>query len=111
MRHIALMSGLILAAFTAAPQNAAAQNHYMTARELLQLCHSSFNTDYGYCAGYVTGVADTLLGGGTACHKISVKSQQLRDIAVRHMEKYPDSLDRPARNTVTEALAAAFPCR
>lgn len=110
MKRLFLISGFALAALFAAPENAAAQNHYMTARELLHLCNSNFNTDYGYCAGYVTGIADELLDGGRACHRVTVRSQQLRDITLRYMEKHPESLDRPARSVTAAALAANFPC-
>ncbi|TNE31655.1 MAG: hypothetical protein EP349_03735 [Alphaproteobacteria bacterium] len=111
MTRILLISGLAFAAFFSVPVHAKAQGYYLTAQELLQMCSSSFNTDYGYCAGYVTGVADELLGSASACHKVSVKSQQLRDITVRYIEKHPESLDQPARSVTATALAAAFPCR
>ena len=111
MKRLLLISGFALAACLYLPQQAKAQGYYLTAQELLQMCGSSFNTDYGYCAGYVTGVADELLGSASACHKTSVKSQQLRDITVRYIEKHPESLTRPARSVTAEALAAAFPCR
>lgn len=111
MKHTLPLSVLALVALFLLPQKADAQGYYMTARELLQFCNSKFNSDYGYCAGYVTGIADELLGGGKACHKVTVKSQQLRDITLRHIEKHPENLDRPARNIVQNALTAAFPCR
>jgi len=111
MKHILLISGFALAALCAAPESVKAQSYYLTGKELLQMCGSNFNTDYGYCAGYVTGVADELLGGNIACHRVTVKSQQLRDITVRYMEKHPESLKQPARRVTAAALAAAFPCR
>ena len=111
MKRLLLISGFVLAASFSAPEKAQAESYYLTAQELLQMCGSSFNTDYGYCAGYVTGVADELLGSAASCHKVSVKSQQLRDITVRYMEKHPESLNRPARSVTAAALAGAFPCR
>lgn len=111
MKRFLLISGFTLAAFFSTAEHAKAQSYYLTAQELLQMCNSNFNTDYGYCAGYVTGVADELLGSASACHKVSVKSQQLRDITVRYIDKHPESLNRPARSVTAAALAAAFPCR
>src|SRR5690606_41109156 len=41
----------------------AANSEGLTGTELLALCNSTYDTDYGFCAGYITGIANALLAG------------------------------------------------
>lgn len=83
--------------------------------ELFSACTSHYDTDYGYCAGYVTAVADVLLQqplyGFGACNHAPVKSQQLVDLVTLFLEDNPELQSRPAKLVVAMALARAFPCQ
>lgn len=83
--------------------------------ELARMCRSTHDTDYGYCAGYVTAIAHMMrdnisLSGYRACRHDSVRSQQYIDIFNTYLELYPDSMPREAAVVVAAALARAFPC-
>ena len=87
---------------------------YLTGAELKTQCSSKFDTDYGMCAGFVTAVADVLLTQQVdnirACHKSTIRTQQLMGIVTTYINKHPDSAHAPARTVVAQALARAFPC-
>jgi len=105
--------GLAMGLFCATPSAAAAKT-YMTGQELRKMCSSRFNTDYGMCAGFVTGVADVLLqqkvDGIKACHMTSVKTQQLMTLVTKYIDRHPDMLSKSARYAVAKALENSFFC-
>lgn len=86
-----------------------------SAAELAELCISKYDTDYGYCAGYVSAVAGLLLkqsvGGYSACSFERVKSQQFVDIFKTYADIFPDHMKLDADVAVAAALARAFPCK
>lgn len=87
----------------------------LSGSELHRMCSSAYDTDYGFCAGYVSAVAHVLLddsvGGYRACNHAQVKSQQYVDTFVLFAGKFPDQLDADAGVAVAAALARAFPCQ
>lgn len=107
---------LTLASFTAI-QDVKAQGmaFYDTAAVLEQFCVSRYDTDYGYCAGYITSVADIMLQyelyGYSACFSSAIKSQQLIDNVIAYIQKHPEEVPRPAKEVVARALATSFPCQ
>lgn len=99
------------------PVSAHAQNdgRRMTAAELAVMCSSKSDLDYGYCAGYVTSVADGMIaagsiGGYSACNHAHVKSQQYIDVFSAYAEMFPEKLSGDAETVVAAAVARAFPC-
>ncbi len=105
----------IMAAFLWLPAQAQAANSAgITAQELLKMCNSTYDTDYGFCAGYVSALANALLSGPvsgeSACNHSPVRSQQLIDIFRTYAELYPEQMPGPAAKTVAAAIARAFPC-
>ena len=106
-------AGLVISFFCAAPSAASAKT-YMTGQELRTMCSSKFNTDYGMCAGFVTGIADVLLqqkvDGIKACHMTTVKTQQLMTLVTKYIDKHPEMLSEPARYAVAKALENSFFC-
>lgn len=83
--------------------------------ELSRMCRSAHDTDYGYCAGYITAIAHMMrnnitLSGYRACRHDNVRSQQYIDIFNTYLELYPDAMPREAAVVVAAALARAFPC-
>jgi hypothetical protein len=92
----------------------AADTSRLTAHQLNEMCRSESNLDYGYCAGYVTAVADELLYGSVgeyrACNHAAVRSQQYVDIFKNYVASYPEALGKPADLAAAAAFARAFPC-
>jgi len=87
---------------------------YGTGHDLLRSCTSTYDTDYGYCAGFVTGIADVMLVGAVdghrACNHAPVRSQQFIDITTMYMEHNKDIMNDSARSIVASALERSFPC-
>lgn len=78
------LPALLLLAALLLPTPVAA-NDRLSAAELMQMCSSTHDVDYGYCAGYITAIADQMLSTGTAggeraCNHAGVRSQQYVDV-------------------------------
>ena len=94
----------------------AAANDRLSAAELMQMCSSTHDVDYGYCAGYITAIADQMLSTGTAggeraCNHAGIRSQQYVDVFRSFAEVFPERLKDQAERTVAASFARAFPCR
>ncbi len=94
----------------------AAANDRLSAAELMQMCSSTHDVDYGYCAGYITAIADQMLSTGTAggeraCNHAGIRSQQYVDVFRSFAEVFPERLRDQAERTVAASFARAFPCR
>lgn len=89
-------------------------NAFFSGRELHNFCISPYATDYGLCAGYVTGVADLMMEHRiyhfSACNFQVVRAEQLTQIVREFLDNNKDRLDMNARLLVAEALSQAFPC-
>lgn len=100
---------------TAVPFQAARAEVTLSGHDLLKLCHSTSDLDYGQCAGFVTGVAQAMaagasVGGYAACHHENVRSQQLVDIYTAYAELFPEKLNDNAATVMAAALQRAFAC-
>lgn len=104
---------LFLGMMMAAPAFAEAPR--FTGAQLEEMCRSESNLDYGYCAGYVTAVADELIAGSIgpyrACNHDAVKSQQYVDIFRNYVASFPESRAMSADEAAAAAFARAFPCQ
>ncbi|MDP2205542.1 MAG: Rap1a/Tai family immunity protein [Alphaproteobacteria bacterium] len=93
---------------------AAVNSDGMTGHELLVMCNSRYDTDYGFCAGYVSGIANAMLAGPVsgerACSHGPVRSQQLIDLYRSYAEIFPENLRGAAAKNVAVAIARGFPC-
>jgi hypothetical protein len=111
----AYMIAAALVFLTIAPPAKAADEPVFSAAELVELCISKYDTDYGYCAGYVSAVAGLLLrqsvGGYSACNYERVKSQQFVDIFKTYADIFPEQMKLEASVAIAAALARAFPCK
>lgn len=119
MRQIAVAFLFSMIAATALPAHAdfaddGAGPATLTVAELLGQCASQYNTDYGFCAGYISAVADQMLGQGIdgmrVCSFGMARSQQFVDLVQNYAAKNPDYGHIPARDFVASALVRAFPC-
>lgn len=111
-----LMTFLFALSLSLAPLPAAAANQDgMTGQELLRLCSSKYDTEYGFCAGYISGIANTMLAGDVAglriCSMGAARTQQLIDIYRSYAEVFPENLRGSAVRNVAMSLARSFPCR
>lgn len=111
---LALPLCLILASF--APQSARAVNSDgLTGNDLLRLCSSKYDTEYGFCAGYISAIANMMLSGEVngerACTHGNVRTQQLIDIYRSYAEIFPENLRGSATKNVAVSIARGFPCR
>ncbi len=109
------LPALLLLAALLLPTPVAA-NDRLSAAELMQMCSSTHDVDYGYCAGYITAIADQMLSTGTAggeraCNHAGVRSQQYVDVFRSFAEIFPERLQDQAERTVAASFARAFPCR
>jgi hypothetical protein len=107
------LAALLILFFCATPATATDMSR-LTGAQLAEMCQSQSNLDYGYCAGYVTAVADELMAGSVAeyraCNHASVKSQQYVDIFRTYEAEFPQSRTMSADLAVAAAFARAFPC-
>lgn len=111
---LALPLCLILASF--APHSARAVNSDgLTGNDLLRLCSSKYDTEYGFCAGYISAIANMMLSGEVngerACTHGNVRTQQLIDIYRSYAEIFPENLRGSATKNVAVSIARGFPCR
>jgi len=117
MRGIYIILSLVLCLSAARPvaaQDIASRHYYMGARDLMNFCRGSTDIDYGYCAGYIGAIADTMLAHSlfsyNACNHGPVQDQQLIEIVSDYIATYPQNISKPASMVVAEALARAFSC-
>jgi hypothetical protein len=68
------------------------------------------------CAGYVSGVSDTLTamqsvsGREAYCPTVDVTRAQVRDVAIKYLAAHPEKRHYAAASLVMMALTEAFPC-
>lgn len=83
---------------------------------LASYCSSPYDVDAGYCAGYVTAIAEIMteqpLYGFHACNLAGIRSQQLMEIVAQDLKKTDEDSVKSdnARFRTAGALARAFPC-
>ena len=86
----------------------------ISAKELFGLCTSKYDTDVGFCTGYVTAVSNRMafssIDGYGPCNFAAARSQQFTDLFTAYAQNYPDSLHAPADSIIAAALGRAFPC-
>lgn len=111
------LTAIILTSILGFTATASAKTHDeagFTSAELARMCSSAYDTDYGYCAGYISAVANTLttesVAGYRACNFGMAKSQQFVDIYRSYASTFQDQMGSDANAGVAAALARAFPC-
>lgn len=109
MRVILILSLI----FFATP--AFAKSATFSGRDLLDMCTSKYDTDYGFCAGFVSAIANAMInnaiGPDRACHVENLKSQQAIEIYTNYAELFPEMMREEASKAASAALARAFPCQ
>lgn len=92
----------------------AVESPRFSATDLVRMCTSASDVDYGICAGYIDAVADIMLTESVdnqrACKHGKVRSQQGIDIFTSYAEIFPEDLPKEAAIVVASAFARAFPC-
>ena len=112
MRFIIVATFLLLTTLPA--QATRTDDTHFSGTELYKMCASKYDTDYGYCAGYVSAIANLLLtesvAGFRACNLKIVLSQQFVDIFKSYAEGFKTNLGTEANAVVAASLSRAFPC-
>lgn len=108
-----LMIAAMLLLLTGSAVQAKESPHF-SGNELLGMCGSKYDTDYGFCAGYVSAVANLMLAesvaGYRACNLDAIRSQQFVDIFTGYAELFQADMKDEANRVVAAAIARAFPC-
>ncbi len=106
------MSGLMM---SGTPARADLPDSIVTAGELYTQCTSTYDTDAGYCVGYVTAVTNRMafaaIDGYGPCTFGAARSQQFANIFIAYAQSFPDSLHAPAESIIAAAIGRAFPCQ
>jgi hypothetical protein len=98
---------------------------YITGKELMNMCYATKLdelkpnvTRYTNCLGYLQGVADTdgaLAGWGdkpaSFCIPTGVKSEELRQVVIKHLEKRSGEWQFTAASHVVNSFSQAWPCK
>jgi hypothetical protein len=94
-----------------------AHGGFVSGNDLLRYCESGGHLDYGVCAGYILGVADSLdreyLINSRLQRECTAKGStrdQIVMVVKNHMNKHPEYLHLTAMNVVQSALIDAFGC-
>ncbi len=87
----------------------------MTGAALMQYCKGLYDVDAGFCAGYITAIADLMkeqgLYGQTTCNLGPVPSQQLMELVQIQMQDNPEAQSQSATQMTATTLARFYPCR
>lgn len=110
---LAVLFFCLICALPSRPLPAAAASG-LSGHDLLAMCNSRYDTDYGFCAGYVSAIANALLDGPVngerACNHAPVRSQQLIDLYRSYAEIFPENMRGAAAKNVAIAISRGFPC-
>jgi hypothetical protein len=72
--------------------------------ELLIACRDQSDLKWGYCMGYIVGVA---AASAYVCPPAEVTKGQMRDVVIRYLQNYPESRHQPAATLAATALSTA----
>jgi hypothetical protein len=116
VRNSYFTGALFLCLFTAFSLHTAQASSapHFSAADLLKMCTSTSDVDYGICAGYINAVSDIMLtesvANQRACKHDKVRSQQGIDIFTSYAEIFAEELPKDATAVIAAALARGFPC-
>jgi hypothetical protein len=101
-------------------------DRYISGNDLYPLCsatpenvpgdqQANASTQWGFCRGYIAGVADILenreVAGYRACMPApTVEIGQLAEVVTNFLRDHPDERQLTAASNVAFALSKAFPC-
>ena len=91
---------------------------YQSGNTLLKKCLSDEPYDRGICKGYLNGLADLLdalqhwndLPKTFICKPYSVTSDQLADVVVKYLQRFPEKRHLTASSLIINIMQSAFPC-
>lgn len=112
-RMIRVIPLFILILLSAPPAQAGEQG--VSAGQLKAYCTGQYDVDAGFCAGYVTAIADLMkqqtLAGYTVCNLGPVGSQQLMELVQIQMQEQGGDPAQNATTMAAETFARFYPCR
>ena len=90
-------------------QNLIPYRSFADGNALYELCSSPGTTDQSYCAGYLGGIGDSLVG--QLCTSTEVSLLQVKDVVLKYLRDHPEQHSHAAYSIGREALTLAFPCK
>jgi hypothetical protein len=123
-----MLKGICLAAiFIVAATSSSFAEHYIGGNDLYPLCNATpenvpgeqqanASTQWGFCRGYVAGIADILenreVAGYRACiPTTTVEIGKLGDLITTFLRDHTEERNRTGASIVALALSQAFPCK
>ena len=112
-RGQAMITGFCLVFGSAA---VASQSGWRTGDELLAACGTEPNNsrpstwDTGICMGYITGIAEVLVGAVLICPSPTSTKGQIIVVVIKSLVAHPVLRAHEALLLVGDALKEAFPC-
>ncbi len=110
-----IMGPVFLGLFLLSAPAMAAGDGALSADKLKTYCAGQFDVDAGFCAGYITAVADFMkqkaLPGYSVCNLSPVGSQQLMELVQSQMQEQAFDPAMPATSLTADTLARYYPCR
>ena len=103
--------------FVHSVESANSSDKYLFNADILStFCNSPHGGPYddGICAGYITGIADTMLREPgmekSLCMVRNLSTSDFSKLVTRHLERRPEDTRRPAADVIRAALLTAFAC-
>ena len=110
-----VIASIVVAASILAGLTTDAEATFDNGNKLLGTCQNESEIPWGYCLGYIVGIAEVLetepLVGMGACLPKTATKGQLRIIVIKWLEANPQHLHFSAHSLVVKALSKAFPCK
>lgn len=94
--------------------NVQASTSMLSSQDIKTYCLSDYDIDVGYCAGYVTAVADLMVEhriyGLEACYMELKSPQKMVQYVRAYIRKNPSIVQGNARFMIANILAQLYPC-
>ena len=77
-------------------QNLIPYRSFADGNALYELCSSPGTTDQSYCAGYLGGISDSLVGSGQhLCMSTEVSLREVKDVVLKYLRDHPEQHNQP----------------
>lgn len=112
--HFTIFVSLTLGLLLGGGRVSQASVSMLSSQDLKTYCLSTYDIDLGYCAGYVTAVADLMVEhriyGYEACHMEQMAPQKMVAHVRGYIRKNPGVIKGNARLMIARILSELFPC-
>jgi hypothetical protein len=88
--------------------------YFRTGNQLFDNCSSKTSATAAFCRGYIIRVTDSIASGDVTKYRTCIPKnatvEQISDIAINWLRKYPEKRHHAAFDLVATAVKEAFPC-